>query len=228
MESTYLALGEHGLDVRPCGALRGITEQVHDDGTLLDRLIHLEEILAWHPAILLRLFPALSVLAHTNDHVETVVAQVQALAVALRAVADEREGVVLEVVLIYPCQIESWRIYTNAVGLREACHEASHRALQKVRISILEVLNITCRTVHDFLVSSKVDSFHAPGLLHKRGCSCFLPCWSSSADGSSECPLLNARGGNLLQRATQSPARMFGGHIEGCGVWGSVMWEWYG
>jgi len=97
---THLALGEHGLDVRPGLALGGVTEQVHDDGALLDSLVDLEQVLARHPAILNRLFPAGAVLSHANDHVQAIVAEVEALAVALRAVADKGEGVVLEVVLL--------------------------------------------------------------------------------------------------------------------------------
>ena len=96
---SYLALGKLGLDVRPCLALRSITEQVHDDGTLSNGLVNVEEVLAGNPSILLRLFPARAVLPDTDDHVDAVVAKVQALAVALRAVADKGEGVVLEVVL---------------------------------------------------------------------------------------------------------------------------------
>ena len=98
-ECPYLALGEHRLDVRPGDALCGVAEQVHDNGTLLNSLVDLEEILAGYPAIFLRLFPAYAVLSHANDDVEPVVAKVQPLSVTLRAVADEREGVVLEVFL---------------------------------------------------------------------------------------------------------------------------------
>lgn len=89
--------------MRPRSALCGITEQVHDDGALGNCLVHLEEVLARDPAVLLRLFPALAILAHTDDHVETIVAQVQALAVALRAVTNQSQSVVLEVVLVDHC-----------------------------------------------------------------------------------------------------------------------------
>ena len=85
--------------MRPCLALRSITEQVHDDGTLANGLVDVEKVGACNPAILLRLFPARAVLSDTDDHVQAVVAEVQALAVALRAVADEGKGIVLEVVL---------------------------------------------------------------------------------------------------------------------------------
>ena len=85
--------------MRPCLALRSVTEQVHDDGTLGDGLVDVEKVLACNPSILLRLFPACAILANTDDHVQTVVTEVQTLAVALRAVSDEGEGVVLEVIL---------------------------------------------------------------------------------------------------------------------------------
>lgn len=94
----YLALGEQRLDRRPRLLLRSITEQVHDDRALLDGLLDLEQVLAWHPAILDRLFPASTVFPDTNDDIEAVVAEIETLTVALRAVADQREGVVLEVV----------------------------------------------------------------------------------------------------------------------------------
>jgi hypothetical protein len=48
---------------------------------------------------LLRLFPTGTILPHADDHVEAIVTQVQALAVSLRAVPDESECIVLEVVL---------------------------------------------------------------------------------------------------------------------------------
>jgi hypothetical protein len=37
--------------------LSGIGEQVHDDGALADGLVHFEEVLAWHPAVLDGLLP---------------------------------------------------------------------------------------------------------------------------------------------------------------------------
>jgi hypothetical protein len=45
------------------------------------------------------ILPRLPVLADADDDVEPVVAEVEALAVALRAVADQGECVVLEVLL---------------------------------------------------------------------------------------------------------------------------------
>ena len=100
----YLALGELGLDVSPGLGLSGIAEKVHDDGTARDGLVDLEEVLAGNPAILDGVLPGLSILADTNDDIETVVTEVEALAVTLRTVADEGEGIVLEVVLL-PTQL---------------------------------------------------------------------------------------------------------------------------
>lgn len=51
------------------------------------------------PAVLDSLRPALAVFAHADDDIEAIVARVQTLSVSLRAVADERERVVLEVLL---------------------------------------------------------------------------------------------------------------------------------
>ena len=99
MAKAYLALGELGLDGGPGLALGGITEQVHDDGTAGDGLVDLEEVLAGDPAILLGVLPRLAVLSDADDDVETIVTEVETLAVTLGAVADEGESVVLEVVL---------------------------------------------------------------------------------------------------------------------------------
>jgi hypothetical protein len=85
--------------VRPCLALCSITEQVHDDCTLVDGLVDVEKVLARDPSILLCLLPARTVFAHTNNDVQAVVAKVQALTVALRTVADEGKCVILEVFL---------------------------------------------------------------------------------------------------------------------------------
>jgi hypothetical protein len=96
---TYFTLGELWLDGGPGLALGGIAEEVHDDGAAADGLVDLEEVLAGDPAVLNGVLPGLAILAHTNDDVQAVVAKVEALAVTLRAVADEGKGVVLEVVL---------------------------------------------------------------------------------------------------------------------------------
>ena len=96
---TYLALGDLGLDSGPGLGLGGVGKKVHDDGALGDGLIDLEEVLAGNPAILDCVLPGLAVLAHTDDDVEAVVTEVETLAVALGAVADESKGVVLEVLL---------------------------------------------------------------------------------------------------------------------------------
>ena len=57
MELAHLVLGEEGLDGGPGLGLGSIGQQIHDDGTLLDGLINVEQVLAGHPAILLSLLP---------------------------------------------------------------------------------------------------------------------------------------------------------------------------
>jgi hypothetical protein len=96
---SYLALGQLRLDVSPSLTLSSVREQVHDNGTPGDGLIHLEEVGAWNPSILDSFLPRLTIFPHTDDNVEAVVAEVKTLAVALRSVADEGKRVVLEVVL---------------------------------------------------------------------------------------------------------------------------------
>ncbi len=79
--------------------LGSVGKQIHDDGTAGDGLIDIKQVLAGNPAVLLGILPRLAALAHADDDVEAVIPQVEALAVALGAVANEGEGVVLEVVL---------------------------------------------------------------------------------------------------------------------------------
>ena len=94
---SYLALDELGLDGGPGLRLGSIGEEVHDDGTTGDGLVDIEQVLAGNPAILLSVLPGLAVLSDTNNDVEAVVTEVKTLAVTLRAVADEGQGVVLKV-----------------------------------------------------------------------------------------------------------------------------------
>ena len=96
--NAYLAL-EVGLDGGPCLGLSGIGEEVHDNGGLANGLVDIEQVLARNPAILHGVLPRGTVLSYTDDDVEAVVTEVETLAVTLRAVADEGEGVVLEVLL---------------------------------------------------------------------------------------------------------------------------------
>lgn len=95
----YLSLGQLGLDGRPSLTLGSITEQVHDDGALGDGLVDFEQILAGNPAILYSFFPRDTVLSDTNDDIETVVTEVETLTVTLRAIANQGESVILEVLL---------------------------------------------------------------------------------------------------------------------------------
>lgn len=96
---TRLSLGDLRLQVGPGLGLGSIGQQVHDDGALGDGLVDLEQVLAGDPAILDGVLPGLAVFSHTDDDVQAVVTEVETLAVALGAVADQCEGVVLEVLL---------------------------------------------------------------------------------------------------------------------------------
>jgi len=98
-EVESLALGDEGSDLGPCLGLSSVGEEVHDDSTPVDGLLDGEEGLSGHPAVLNGLLPGLAILADTDNHVEALVAGVETLAVALGAVTDESEGVVLEVLL---------------------------------------------------------------------------------------------------------------------------------
>lgn len=51
------------------------------------------------PAIFNSLLPTLSVLADTNNDVEPIITSVQALAMSLRTIANEGEGIIFEVVV---------------------------------------------------------------------------------------------------------------------------------
>lgn len=85
---THLALCDLGLDRGPGLGLSCVAEKIHDDSTLGDGLVDLEEILAGDPAVMLGVLPGLAVLSNTNDDVEAVVAEVEALTVALRTIAN--------------------------------------------------------------------------------------------------------------------------------------------
>lgn len=107
---THLALGNLGLNVGPGLGLGSITEKVHDDGSLGNGLVDLEQVLAGDPTILDGVLPRLALLSDTNDDVQAVVTQVKTLAVTLGTVADQGKSVVLEVVLEEGVSnILSWR-----------------------------------------------------------------------------------------------------------------------
>lgn len=98
-EVESLALSDEGLDGGPGLRLGGIGEQVHDDGTLLNGGVDIEQVLAGDPAILNGLLPRSTILTDTDNDVQTVVTQVQTLTVTLGTVTDEGQSVVLEVLL---------------------------------------------------------------------------------------------------------------------------------
>lgn len=115
-EVECLALCNEWCDGGPSLGLGGVGKKIHDDRSTVNSLLDGEEGFTWYlssqvrtskeagkgrtdPAILQSLFPALAVLADTNDDIKAVVTSIQALAMALRAVANEGEGVVFEVVV---------------------------------------------------------------------------------------------------------------------------------
>jgi hypothetical protein len=126
-EVESLALGDERREPRPRRRLCGIREQVHDDRAALDGLLNGEQRLSrhlssprkkreetkvsahcyggerdlvrTHPTIFQCLFPTLAVLANADDDVKAIVARVEALSVALRAIADEGKRIIFEVVL---------------------------------------------------------------------------------------------------------------------------------
>lgn len=91
-----LALGEEGLDSGPSLRLGGIGEEVHDDGTLLNGGVDIEQVLAGDPAVLDGLLPRSTILTDTDDDVQALVTQVKTLTVTLGTVTDESKGIVLE------------------------------------------------------------------------------------------------------------------------------------
>jgi hypothetical protein len=92
-----LSLGDQRLDLVPSLGLSGITEQVHDDGTLLDGLVDREQGLSGDPTVLLSLFPRFTSFSYSDNDLETVVTSVEGLTVSLRTVSDHGEGIILEV-----------------------------------------------------------------------------------------------------------------------------------
>ena len=104
--------------------LRGVTEEVHDDGTPRDGLVDIEEVLAGDPAVLDGVLPGLAILTDTDNDIQAVVAEVEALAVALGSVADEGESVVLEIVLL--CVR---RYHPSAFGMPRRIMDVTHKKL---------------------------------------------------------------------------------------------------
>ena len=71
--ASHLSLCQLRLDGRPRLALSSITKQVHDDCAFRDGLVHLEQVLAWDPAILFSFFPGCTVLADADNDIEAIV-----------------------------------------------------------------------------------------------------------------------------------------------------------
>lgn len=118
------------LDSWPGLGLSSVTEQVHDDGTLGDGLINLEQVLSWNPTILFGLLPGCAVLPHTDDNIHAVVSEIETLAVTLGAITDEGKGIVLEVFLFTISFCSNGQFILHSRG---ASQEASPIALLAVR-----------------------------------------------------------------------------------------------
>ena len=105
-----------------------VAEQVHDNRALLYGSIHVEEVGAFYPSVLLSLLPARTVFPYANNNVQTIVAKIESLTVTLRAVADQSKRVILEVVeefLGWPvCAL--WFGLVNDYARVDSCFEA-HR-----------------------------------------------------------------------------------------------------
>ncbi|KAH3660712.1 hypothetical protein OGATHE_005044 [Ogataea polymorpha] len=101
-----LSLGEQRLDGRPGLGLSSVRKQVHDDGSLLDGLSDVKQVLTWNPSVLNGSLPRSTILSDTNDDVQTVVSQIQTLAVTLGTVTDQSKSIVLEVLK----QLLSWPV----------------------------------------------------------------------------------------------------------------------
>lgn len=98
--SPYLSLGQLWLYCRPGLTLGSITQKVHHNRALGYSLIDLEEVGSGNPSIILSLFPRCAIFSDANDDIQSVITKIEPLAMALRAVTNECECVVLEVILL--------------------------------------------------------------------------------------------------------------------------------
>jgi hypothetical protein len=117
-EVESLSLGEERLNLGPGLRLGSIGEKVHDDGTLVNGSLDIEQVLSGNPSILDGLLPGSTILTDTNDDIEAVVTEVETLTVTLGAVADKGEGVVLEVAV---------ELVTRPVGTFYSISRDTHR-----------------------------------------------------------------------------------------------------
>lgn len=97
----------------PKGYFSGVVvyrEKIHDNCSLFNGFFDFKEILAWHPTIFLRLFPRCSILANTNNDIQTIIPCIQTLSMStsaisctsipLRSISDKRKCIVLEIFLL--------------------------------------------------------------------------------------------------------------------------------
>lgn len=179
----HLALGQLRLDGRPCLGLSSIREQVHDDSTLANGLVHLEQVCSRDPAILHCFLPRRAILSYTDNDIETIVAEIETLTVTLRAITDQSESVILKIFL-------SNLSIMLSCGEEVVCVGAYQELLSRPVFSLKHLL----------LVSSEVNSLNASRLLYRtcksspdRGNSC-----RSACKGRAKCALLKWLGGQLL------------------------------
>ena len=97
---THFSFGELRFYRRPGFALRSITQEIHYDRALRDRLIDLKQIRPRNPSIILSFPPWCTVLTNTYNDVEAIIAQVKALTMSLRAVPNESKRIIFKIILV--------------------------------------------------------------------------------------------------------------------------------
>jgi len=81
---------------RPYGDLSGVRQQVLNNGRLFAGFFDFEQRLSRNPAVGNGFVPRLRIFTLADDHVESVIFQIQRLSGALNAVSDHCDGFVLQ------------------------------------------------------------------------------------------------------------------------------------
>lgn len=84
------------FDSRPYGDLGSVRQQVLNDGSPLAGLFDFEKRFPGNPAVCDSFVPGFRIFALADDHIETVILQVQRLSRSLNAVADDGDGLALK------------------------------------------------------------------------------------------------------------------------------------
>jgi len=50
--------------------------------------MHLKEVLAWYPTVLLSLLPGCTILPDANDDIQTIITEIETLTMTLGAISD--------------------------------------------------------------------------------------------------------------------------------------------